>query len=130
VDDDLMSGWVFFSAIVLIVVGIIRIFDAIWAFRYNGALPENLSNAIFGDSLKTYAWIYLIVGVLLILAGISLIAGSQLGRWVGIAAAALAALSAMPWLPYYPIWSLLYVGIAVLTIYALVAHGGRDVSNL
>ena len=35
------------------------------------------------------------------------------------------ALSAMTWMPYYPIWSLTYVGIAVLVFYALARHGGR-----
>ena len=36
------EGWVVFAAIVLGMAGIMRIFDAIWAFRYHGALPENL----------------------------------------------------------------------------------------
>jgi hypothetical protein len=28
-------------------------------------------------------------------------------------------------MPYYPIWSLAYIGIGVLVIYALVVEGGR-----
>jgi hypothetical protein len=32
----------------------------------------------------------------------------------------------MPWMPYYPVWSLVYIAIGVLVVYALVAHGGRD----
>ena len=40
-------------------------------------------------------------------------------------AAGIAALSAMTWMPYYPIWSLTYVGVAVLALYVLAAHGGR-----
>jgi hypothetical protein len=31
----------------------------------------------------------------------------------------------MVWMPYYPIWSLTYVGIFVLTFYALARYGGR-----
>ena len=50
------NGWVAFAAIALTVGGIMRIFDAIWAFRYNGALPGNLEDAIFGHSLNTYGW--------------------------------------------------------------------------
>jgi hypothetical protein len=42
------EGWILFAAIVLGVAGIMRIFDAIWAFRYHGVLPENFEAAIFG----------------------------------------------------------------------------------
>ena len=68
------EGWIMFAAIVLGVAGIMRIFDAIWAFRYHGALPENLEDAIFGHN---------------------------------------------------PIWSLTYIAIGVLVIYALAAYGGK-----
>ena len=37
------------------------IFDVILAFRCHGALPTRLEGAIFGTSLKTYGWIYLVV---------------------------------------------------------------------
>ena len=33
------EGWILFAAIALGVAGIMRIFDAIWAFRYHGVLP-------------------------------------------------------------------------------------------
>jgi len=29
-------------------------------------------------------------------------------------------------LPYYPIWSLTYIGVGALVIYALAAHGGKE----
>ena len=37
--NDRGDGWIIFAAIVLAVAGIMRIFDAIWAFRYHGVLP-------------------------------------------------------------------------------------------
>ena len=69
--NDRGHGWILFAAIVLGVAGIMRIFDAIWAFRYHGAVPQNLEDAIFGTSLKTYGWVYLIVGIILILCGLA-----------------------------------------------------------
>jgi hypothetical protein len=93
-------------------------------------LPEGLQNATFGDNLKTYGWVYLVVGVILLVAGIRVLYGGQIARWTGIVAAAIGGLSAMVWLPYYPIWSIVYIAIALLTAYALLAHGGRDVSSL
>jgi hypothetical protein len=108
----------------LIFAGIMRIFDAIWAFRYNGNLPEGLKDATFGDNLTAYGWIYLLVGLLLILSGFGVFQGGQLSRWVGIIAAAIGGLSAVPWLPYYPFWSFLYILIALLVMYGLIGYGG------
>jgi hypothetical protein len=124
------SAWVTFSAIVLIIAGISRIFDAIWAFRYNGSVVDNLHQAIFGHSLTAYGWLWLIVGIILIAAGLLLIAGGGLGaevsRWIGIFAAAIGAITAVSWLPYYPIWSLIYIGLGVLIIYGLLTHYAEE----
>ena len=119
------NGWVAFAAIALTVGGIMRIFDAIWAFRYHGAVPQNLENAIFGHSLKTYGWVYLVVAAVLLLCAFLLFQGSQFARWIGVVAGAVAAISAVWWMPYYPIWSLTYIALGGLVIYALVAHGSR-----
>ena len=120
------EGWRFFAGTVLGIAGIMRFFDALWAFSYHGALPNDLQGALFGHSLKTYGWIDLIVAVILIGASFGVLSGSQLSRWIGIIACALLAISAVWWMPYYPIWSLTYITIAILVIYALSTYGGRD----
>jgi hypothetical protein len=115
-----------FSGVVLIVVGIMRIFDAIWAFEYNGTVVDNLHGAIFGHSLTTYGVVWLIVGVLLIFAGFLVMnpggLAAEISRWFGIVASAVAAITAVTWMPYYPVWSLIYVALAITVIYGLAAH--------
>jgi hypothetical protein len=122
------GGWVVFAAVVLVTAGIMRIFDAIWAFRYHGALPQNLEDAIFGHSLKTYGWVYIVVAAVLIVCGFLVLSGSQLARWIGVAAGSIGAISAVWWMPYYPVWSLTYILVGGLVVYALVAHGGREMA--
>ncbi len=124
--DEKGKDWVVFAAIVLGLAGIMRIFDAIWAFSYHGALPDNLQAALFGHSLKTYGWIYLIVGIVLIACSAGIMARSQFSRWVGVAAAAIGAISAIWMMPFYPIWALLYVVLCVLVVYALAVYGGPE----
>jgi hypothetical protein len=97
------SGWVRFASIVLIFAGIMRVLDSIWAFRFNGQLQDNLDGGVLGSNLTTYAVVYLIVGVLLVLTGIYVLYRSQFFRWVGIVAAAIGGLSGAVWLPYYPV---------------------------
>jgi hypothetical protein len=121
------SGWILFAAIVMGVAGVMRIFDAIWAFSYHGVLPENLEGAIFGHSLKTYGWVWLVIGLIYIVCGFAVMGGSQIGRWVGVVGAGLGGVAAMWWIPYYPVWSLVYVGLAGLVMYALLVYGGDTV---
>jgi hypothetical protein len=120
------SGWLIFAGTVLGLAGLMRIIDSIWAFHYKGVLPDDLKDGVLGSKLHTYAWTWLIVGVVLVVASVFILARSQIARWVGFFAAAIGALSAMTWMPYYPIWSLTYIAIAVMAFYALARYGGRD----
>jgi len=130
---DLDSGerdpWIIFAATVLGLAGVMRVLDAIWAFGFKGSLPENLEDGILGSNIKTYAWTWLVVGVILLVSSVLLLGHSQIARWVGFVAAAVVGLTAMAWMPYYPVWSLMYVTGAVLVFYALVRHGGREASG-
>ena len=125
-DEKPGTGWLFFAGTMLGLAGLMRLVDSLWAFRYHGALPENLQNAVFGSNLKTYAWTWLVVGIVLIASSFLVLARSQFGRWVGYFAAAIGGLTAITWMPYYPIWSLTYVGLAVLVFYALARYGARQ----
>ena len=126
--DDQGSGWVTFSAVILVFAGLMKLFDSIWAFRTKGQLPVAPgSHATLGATISNYGWYWLFLGVVLILAGFAVVGGSQLGRWIGIGAAAVGAIGTMAWMPYYPIWAFTYFVIAILVMYGLAAHGGVEV---
>lgn len=125
-DEDRGSGWLVFASVILVFAGMLRVIDAIWAFGYGGAIPNDLQDALLGDSLETYGWWWLITGVILMLGGFAVLQRSQLGRWIGILAAAIGGFAAISWMPYYPIWSLIYLLISVLVIYALTVYGGHE----
>lgn len=119
------EGWLLFSGVVLMTAGIMRLFDTIWAWSYHGTLPQNLEDALFGHSLNTYGWVWLVVAIILFGAGILVIMRNQFARWFGIIAAAIGAISAIWWMPYYPVWSFVYIFTCMLVIYALAAYGER-----
>jgi hypothetical protein len=120
-------GWIVFAGIVLAVAGLMRILDAIWAFSYHGALPDSLKDGALGSDLKTYGWLWLAVGCVLILCGLGVLFGrSQIARWIGMIAAGIAIVTSAVWLPYYPVWSFVYVALGGMTLYALAAYGGPE----
>jgi hypothetical protein len=123
-EEERGFGWLFFAGSMLGLAGIMRVMDAIWAFRYDGVV-ERL-NGVLGSNLDNYGWAWLGVGIVLIISSFLLLVHSQFARGVGFVAATLGGLSAMTWMPYYPVWALTYVAIAVLVFYALVKYGGRE----
>jgi len=124
--DNEGRGWIIFSMIVLLVAGIMRVFDGIWMIHNGNALRIYLQGAILGNSLVTYGWVYLIIGIVLILAALALTTGSEVARWIGVFAGAVLAISAVWWIYYQPIWAILYIAIGFGIIYGLVAHGGQQ----
>jgi hypothetical protein len=123
------QGWILFSMIILITAGIMRIFDGIWMIHNANTLLNvkvSLTGSLFGDSLKTYGWIYLLIGVALILIGLALASGSEIARWLGLVAGGILAISAIWWIEYYPWWSLAYIALGVAVVYGLAMYGGHE----
>ena len=119
-----------FAAFMLMVAGIMRIIDGIWALRYDGPVAGGLQDGLVGEKLDNYGWFWILVGIMLLLAGIAVLQRSQLARWIGIVAGAIAAISALAWMPYYPVWSLIYVGFGVAVIYGLSVYGNREADEV
>lgn len=114
------SGWITYSGIMMILVGVVSILDAIWAFRYNDTLADLL---FFEDNLTAWGWIWLIVGVVLIAAGVGIFNKAQWARWTGVVAASLAVLTNLSWMQIQPQQGLIGAILASLVIYGLVVYG-------
>jgi hypothetical protein len=118
------ANWLAFAAALLAVSGIFKIFDALWAFKYDDDVSEEVQTVVFARDLTSWGWVWLVVGIVLIAAGFAVVTGAEWARWVGIVAASVAAVTFLPWIYYQPLWTVLSVGLAVLVIYALAAYGG------
>ena len=118
------AGWLSFAAALLVVSGVFKILDALWAFKYDDEVSEEVQTVLFEHDLTSWGWLWLGVGIVLIAAGFAVISGAQWARWTGIVAASIAAMLFLPWIYYQPLWTILSVTLAVLVIYALAAYGG------
>ena len=59
----------------------------------------------------------------MILAGLGVLSGEFLARIIGVILAGITAIVNFAFIPVYPLWSITVVVIAIVVIYALVAHG-------
>ena len=77
---------------------------------------------LFAFDLTTWGWIQIILGIIVVVAGVGVITGQLWGRVVGITIAALTMLANFAFIPYYPVWSLLIVALNVFVIWALCVY--------
>jgi hypothetical protein len=119
-------GWKLFAGIMILIVGTMNVFDGLvgitqvnYIKRYTGGqLPIT-------NNVKTWSWVVLIIGAVMILAGFLIFVGNMFGRIVGIIVASLNALVQLAYLNHNTFWSLTMIFIDILVIYGLAAHGGR-----
>ena len=123
-------GWKSFCGILLIVVGFFNVVDGLVAITQSNAVKSALGGAetqlALTDNVKTWGWIVLILGVVLILAGFGLFSGSGLARFIGIVAASVNAIAQLAWMPHNETRSFVMILIDVVVIYGIAVHCGRD----
>lgn len=122
-DEEQGAGWLLFASTMLGLSGILSAIDGIVALARSKFYTAN-AVYVFSD-LRTWGWIMLILGVLLIMAAGGALSGSSWARWFGIFAAGLGAIAQFMVVQAYPLWSLIVFGCCVLVIYALAAYGGK-----
>jgi hypothetical protein len=120
-------GYAVFAAVMLMMIGVFHFMAGLV-----GIVDDDFyvvtGNWVFEFDTTTWGWIHMIGGVLVVLAGLSVLKGHMYGRIVGTFVAAISALVNFAWLPYQPWWSTLMIALSIAVIWALTAHG-RDVAT-
>jgi hypothetical protein len=117
---DRVTGWWIFAAILLSIAGVLNIIWGIAAISEAHFVTASGATFVF-SSLKTWGWITLILGVIEILAAMSLFSGGGFGRWIGIFAASLVAIDALLDIRVLPFWSICVFALSVIVVYQLAS---------
>jgi hypothetical protein len=72
-----------------------------------------------------WGWIHLIVGIVVVLAGLGLFTGSVWASVVAVVVAVLSAVANLFVIGAYPVWSVIVIALDVLVIYAVTVHSGE-----
>jgi len=114
------SGWVVFAATMMVLVGGFNIIDGLVAL-FNSRFYGAHYTLLLGN-LQAWGWWSLIIGAVLVIAGLSIFTGSLWARIFGIVVAGANALAQLTFIAVYPIWALVIIGIDVVVIYALAVN--------
>ncbi|GAB1824220.1 DUF7144 family membrane protein [Herbidospora sp. RD11066] len=113
------SNWLRFAGILGIVVGLLNIVGGFAAILKSHYLVVGSSGVLIFN-LTSWGIIWLVAGVLMVIAGVGILQGAMWARTLGIVLAALVILGQFAYAGAFPIWSLIVVALAVVVIYGLV----------
>jgi hypothetical protein len=119
--NKVWGGFVLFAAVLLLVNGMINIFQGLIALIDDQRLVMSQDKLVVVDTTG-YGWVLLISGVLLLGVGCGLVAAQTWARIVGIIVVGLHLITQVAWLGAYPVWSLLMIALDVLVLFALTAR--------
>jgi hypothetical protein len=95
---------------------------------FNGAFfaVSNSSNQLLIiHDVKTWGWVNLITGAIIVAAGLSLFSGTTWARAIAVILAMFSAVANLVSINLYPAWSIICLTISVLVIYAVIVHGNE-----
>ena len=121
------TGFIMFAGVMMIVGGGFQSLAGMAAL-FKDDFYVTTPNYLLEFDTTTWGWGHLLLGVLVLFAGIAVLNGQVWGRTIGVILAAVSAMVNFAFIPYYPFWSMLIIAVDVFVIWALTAHG-RDITR-
>jgi hypothetical protein len=117
------TGWIGFAGWLMLIVGTLDFIEGLIAV-IRGQYYVLTPNQIIVFDIKTWGWITLIWGIVVFLAGLSLLGGSGWARWFTIVVGSLNVIAQLGFVgaAQYPLWALTVLGLTVVVLYALIVH--------
>lgn len=122
------SGWVgpiIYAGVMMIVLGFFHAFQGLIALADEDYYLVGTRDLTIHLDYTVWGWAHLILGAVVLVAGVGLLNGTTWGRVAGVILAVLSVLVNVAFLAAYPIWSTIMIAVDLLVIWALTVHGGE-----
>lgn len=117
-------GWNAYAAILIIFAGAMHFLDGLWALDRQDTAVDSL---FWGDNLEAWGWVYLIVGIALVVTGVFIFRRASWAVLAGIAVAFIGAIVNLFWIFSYPLVSVLAITLCLLAVYGLTTYSLEEV---
>lgn len=118
------TGWAYFASFMMMLLGTFQIIAGLAAIFEDEFYLVTESRLLVFD-FTTWGWITLILGIVILMAGVELLRGAVWARVVAVLLAGLSFIANLGFVNAYPIWSIAMMVIDVLVIFALTVHGSE-----
>lgn len=115
-------GWIGFAGVMMVIGGALNMFWGFIALVNDEWVVWGERGAVYFD-VSTWGMFLLILGAVVLLAGIGVFSGNILARTIGVVIAMISMFVNFLILPLYPIWALIIITVDALIIWALMVHG-------
>lgn len=116
-------GWGWLAAIMILISGAIEILFGILAILLPASQYFTTSEGTTVYYVSLWGWWHLLIGLVLIAAGIALANGRTWARVFAVIVVAVNAVSQLLSLPAQPWWSIIVFALDLVVIYAITVHG-------
>ncbi len=126
-----MAGWIGFAGIVMVILGGLGFLEGLIGVAKDDYFVVT-SSGFLVVSLTTWGWLMMIWGVVLVLAGLGLLAGQGWARWFTILVVALNFFAQLGFLgnSQYPLWTLTVQALNLVVLFALTARWNESREDL
>jgi hypothetical protein len=109
------------------VVGAIDLFEGLIAVirkQYYVLTP----NQVIIFDMRSWGWLTIAIGALLMIVGLSLAAGASWARWTAVVLITFSLIEQLAWLGStgYPLWTLTVIALVLLALYGLIVRWGDN----
>lgn len=112
--------------------GVLMIFSGVLSFAtglagvtHGGFFLHVSATYPYHWTVHNWGWSELILGLVVVAAGICVFFGFLWARIVGVILAVLSGVASFLFIPFYPFWSIVAIGVDVFVIWALMTTGRR-----
>ena len=121
-----VTGLPRFAGILLIVSGLWNVLAGISQIL-NDKIFVSTPQYVYYFDITIWGWVHVLMGALVLVAGIGVLKATAWGRMLGVALASASLLVNFAFLPHYPFWSMLVIALDVLIIWQLASQAwGKD----
>lgn len=117
------TGWAIFAGVMLVMAGLFQAIEGLVALLDDEWYAVTKSGLVVSADFTAWGWTHIGLGVILMVAGASVLNGRMFGRVLGIFVAVLSAVANLAFMSAYPGWSIVIIAVDIFVIYALAVHG-------
>jgi|1185.fasta_scaffold06404_2 hypothetical protein len=116
-------GWLAFAATMMALIGGLYMVAGLVTLFESHYYEVNTAVLAVDQSWTTLGWTQLILGVIVLGAGLALLRGYMWARIVAVVFAGLTVIQNFLTMAASPVWNLILIALAVLVIHSVIVHG-------
>ncbi|GGV74657.1 hypothetical protein ABZ178_36965 [Streptomyces massasporeus] len=116
--DPWAAGGLVLGGVLMVVYGLFAVLQGIAAIA-GDEVYTSFGQYSFAFDLTAWGWIHVIVGVLVVVAGLGLFTGADWARVASAIVVGLALIANFLWLPYQPFWSIIMIVTGLFVLWSV-----------